>query len=484
MLKRLCIFLVAFLVCCQPGMCGYNPDNGTVTNVTSSNASPLFNVNVSTSNTVPAFAFTQQNAAANTVFCNPTGSSAAPVFGVAPIAGGGTGQTSAGAAFNALAPSTLLGGLIYGSGTNQYSNLAGNTSSTRKFLVSLGSSGLATAPFLDVLASGDIPAVNLATSGNGGVTGTLPPGNGGTGVVTTPTDGAVFIGNSLTSGYVLTQLIAGSGINITNGHGSITIANVAALSNPMNAIGQMIYGGSGGTPNVVAANTTTTKQFLTETGTGSNGNAPVFGTIALGDIPATVWSTPNALGSTTPSSGAFTTITTTGNITPSTAGGATAGSSTVPYSAVYLGTSANTNKILSASLSSNYVCTLPAANSNPIQPLSSATTGQAVTYIDAAGVQHLGAAGGFVGNYSAQTTSFTAVVGQLYYCNGTMTITLPTAVGNGGGQILVFNVGTGTLTFASTSGQTIGTFASGGLTGSVQGNSFSFYSDNANWQVQ
>lgn len=40
------------------------------------------------------------------------------------IVNGGTGQTSAPSAFNALAPPTAAGGLIYGTGTNTYSNLS------------------------------------------------------------------------------------------------------------------------------------------------------------------------------------------------------------------------------------------------------------------------------------------------------------------------------------------------------------------------
>lgn len=57
-----------------------------------------------------------------------------------------------------------------------------------------------------------------------GVTGTLPVGNGGTGQ-TSYTDGQLLIGN--TSGSTLTKstLTAGSGITITNGNGSITIAS-------------------------------------------------------------------------------------------------------------------------------------------------------------------------------------------------------------------------------------------------------------------
>ncbi len=56
-----------------------------------------------------------------------------------------------------------------------------------------------------------------------GVTGTLPVGNGGTGQ-TSYTDGQLLIGN--TTGNTLTKatLTAGSGVTITNGAGSITIA--------------------------------------------------------------------------------------------------------------------------------------------------------------------------------------------------------------------------------------------------------------------
>src|SRR5579885_2059643 len=48
--------------------------------------------------------------------------------GTLSIANGGTGQSTAAAAFNALAPSTAAGGLIYGTGTNSYGNLPLGTS--------------------------------------------------------------------------------------------------------------------------------------------------------------------------------------------------------------------------------------------------------------------------------------------------------------------------------------------------------------------
>jgi hypothetical protein len=51
---------------------------------------------------------------------------------------------------------------------------------------------------------------------------TTPVSAGGTGLTATPTSGQVAIGNG--SGYTLSTLTAGNGIDITNGAGSITIA--------------------------------------------------------------------------------------------------------------------------------------------------------------------------------------------------------------------------------------------------------------------
>jgi hypothetical protein len=77
-----------------------------------------------------------------------------------------------------------------------------------------------------------------------GVTGTLPVGNGGTGQ-TSYTDGQLLIGN--TTGNTLTKatLTAGSGVTITNGAGSITIA--AAGLPTMNVV-------TGTTQNATAGN--------------------------------------------------------------------------------------------------------------------------------------------------------------------------------------------------------------------------------------
>ncbi len=73
---------------------------------------------------------------------------------------------------------------------------------------------------------------SAATTGAITVAGTLAVTNGGTGQ-TTYTDGQLLIGN--TTGNTLTKatLTAGTGISITNGSGSITIAATASGDNSL-----------------------------------------------------------------------------------------------------------------------------------------------------------------------------------------------------------------------------------------------------------
>jgi hypothetical protein len=59
--------------------------------------------------------------------------------------------------------------------------------------------------------------------------GVLPVTSGGTGLSTIPTNGQLLIGNG--TGYTLNTLGYGAGISVTNGLGTITVANTGVLSN-------------------------------------------------------------------------------------------------------------------------------------------------------------------------------------------------------------------------------------------------------------
>ena len=78
------------------------------------------------------------------------------------------------------------------------------------------------------LTLGGTPATALlqATSITAGWTGTLAVGRGGLGIGTTPTNGQIPIGNG--TNYVAATITAGTGINVTNGAGSITLASSGA----------------------------------------------------------------------------------------------------------------------------------------------------------------------------------------------------------------------------------------------------------------
>lgn len=137
-----------------------------------------------------------------------TNSGTLTLTGTLAIANGGTGQTTAAAAFNALWPGTTLGDLVYGGASGAGTRLAGNTTTVPMFLRSTGSAGLATAP---VLAQ-----INASTD----FTGTTPVVNGGTGAAT------------------LTGLLRG------NGTSAITGSAAASLTTEVSGVLPVANGGT------------------------------------------------------------------------------------------------------------------------------------------------------------------------------------------------------------------------------------------------
>lgn len=123
----------------------------------------------------------------------------------------------------------------------------------------------------------------ITTTGTLTLGGTLGTNNGGTGQ-TTYTDGQILIGNTSTGGLNRTTLTAGSGISITNGSGSITIAATAGPGGTVTGVTATFPATStgGATPDIGIAHSG--GACTTSTGTGSLvfNTSPTLVTPALG----------------------------------------------------------------------------------------------------------------------------------------------------------------------------------------------------------
>jgi hypothetical protein len=90
--------------------------------------------------------------------------------------------------------------------------------------------------------------------------------------------------------------------------------------------------------------------------------------------------------------------------------------------------------------------------------------------------------GGIILPYSAVSTTYTVnTENYLVDCvSGTFTVTLPTAVGIAGQIFVIKNSGAGTITVATTGGQTIDGLSTRTL---IQYGSLYIQSDNTNWDI-
>ena len=90
------------------------------------------------------------------------------------------------------------------------------------------------------------------------------------------------------------------------------------MTNPMTTLGDTLYGASGGAATRLAGNTTTTRKFFRQTGTGSVSAAPAWDTLVSGDLPAATTSAPGSIQLAGDLSGTATspTVTTIGGHTP------------------------------------------------------------------------------------------------------------------------------------------------------------------------
>jgi hypothetical protein len=218
------------------------------------------------------------------------------VTGTLPIANGGTGQTTASTAFNALSPITTVGDLILGTGTNTAGRLA--IGSNTHVLTSDGTtaswqavpSGVST---FSAGTTGFTP--NTATTGTVTLGGTLATTNGGTGLTSFTTNGAVYATSTsaLTTG-TLPVASGGSGATTLTGvlYGNGSSPFTAATGSEIaTAIGSTAVTNATNASNVAITTGSATTNYLAFV-TATTGNLPV-----LTDTDLTYNATTNALTS-------------------------------------------------------------------------------------------------------------------------------------------------------------------------------------------
>lgn len=178
----------------------------------------------------------------------------AAVSGQLAIGNGGTGQATANAGFNALSPMTTLGDIVYENSTPIGARLPGNTSSTKNFLTQTGTGSVSAAPAWGTIANTDL-----------------------SGITNTQLSGSAAISNANLA-TMTTLTLKGNNSGSTATPSDLTVSQVntmlGTLSNPMTTGGDLIYGGSSGTPTRLANGSS--GQFLESQGTTL---APIWATI-------------------------------------------------------------------------------------------------------------------------------------------------------------------------------------------------------------
>ena len=181
--------------------------------------------------------FAQSIVASGDLTCAAVNVGTADVTGTLPLTRGGTGQTTALAAFNSLSPLTTLGDVLYNDGTDDV-RLAGNITTTKKFLRQTGTGAVSAAPAWDTLVAGDLPSHNHAAA-------------------------------DINSGLLA---LARGGLNTDISAGGL--------------LGDLLYANAATTFARLAGNVTTSKKILMQTGTGAVSAAPswsLIDTMALFD---------------------------------------------------------------------------------------------------------------------------------------------------------------------------------------------------------
>ena len=246
----------------------------------------------------------------------------------------GSSLTSVGTIGTGVWQGTIVGATYGGTGVNNGANtltLAGNVSHAGAFTqtftavgntsLTLPTSGTVTALGNTTTGSGNIvlatsptlstPTIGVATATSINKMAITAPATGSTLAVA---DGKTFTVNNTitlagtdsttitlpaTTGTVAlnnqTFFIGSTSIAINRATASQSLTGITSIDgyaaglaggNTTTLLGALPYQSAANTTTLLSPNTTATKNFLVQTGTGTNGAAPAWGTLATGDIPA------------------------------------------------------------------------------------------------------------------------------------------------------------------------------------------------------
>ena len=217
------------------------------------------------------------------------------VTGTLPIGNGGTGQTTASAAFNALSPITSTGDLILGSGVNTATRLA--IGSNGYVLTSNGTTASWTALPANVSSfsagtTGFTP--NSATSGAVTLSGTLNIANGGTGITSFGTGVQTALGQNVTGSGSIVLATSPTLVTPTLGVASATSINKVTITAPATGSTLTLADGStlatSGAYSLTLTTTATTNVTLPTSGTLVNTAVTTLSSlVSIGTITTGTW---------------------------------------------------------------------------------------------------------------------------------------------------------------------------------------------------